>query len=458
MIDIIPSQGLPGARLRVRVSLAHSEPEIWRLLELDASLPLDRVHQVLQAAFQWRDVHLHAFSDDDPDGPRRARAGLRVIPRRWMSQDLLDDGQPGLLETESTIGEALSVASGVLFYEYDFGDGWTHRLELLEAFPATTDAPPALLVRGEQRGPLEDSGGVDRYAELLGVLADPLSEEHPESAAWASYIAGPWHPFDPDRLNVDDVNRELRLLFEPEAPRTLVGILTERLYPGVRGEFRSYLAEAMDGPAEVDAATAERMVRPYAWLLHRIGIDGLQLSAAGWLPPAVVRDAMRELEWEGRWIGAMNREDRTMPILQLRASAQRLGIIRKVKGRLVLNSYSKKDLGNPAALWSRLATLLVLRNRHESRADAAMLLAIAVASGRHSSRRDYLEPLAFGLGALGWTTEDGEDLPDETVNDLIDETWRTLLDLGVFERDARGLGVTGVTEEGRAFARAMLRV
>ncbi len=39
---------------------------------------------------------------------------------------------------------------------------------------------------------------------------------------------------------------------------------------------------------------------------------------------------MRELGWESRWVGKVNREDQTFPILQLRDSAQRLGLLRKL--------------------------------------------------------------------------------------------------------------------------------
>ena len=36
---------------------------------------------------------------------------------------------------------------------------------------------------------------------------------------------------------------------------------------------------------------------------------------AGWLPPAVVREATSELGWAKDWIGKANREDQTLPVL-----------------------------------------------------------------------------------------------------------------------------------------------
>ena len=57
----------PGSMLlQLRVSIVGSEPAIWRLLEIDPSLALDRVHAVIQTAVGWRDSHLHSFTDTDP--------------------------------------------------------------------------------------------------------------------------------------------------------------------------------------------------------------------------------------------------------------------------------------------------------------------------------------------------------------------------------------------------------
>ena len=75
-------------------------------------------------------------------------------------------------------------------------------------------------------------------------------------------------------------------------------------------------------------------VKPYAWLIDRIGVEGLTLTKAGWMPPAVVLEGMTTLGWRDDWIGEANREDLTYPMRELRASAERLRLIRKVKGRL----------------------------------------------------------------------------------------------------------------------------
>lgn len=67
--------------LRAKVSIVGSEPTIWRLLEMDPSLTLDRVHEILQTAVGWRDSHLHSFTDTDPHVRLLAVDGIVREPR-----------------------------------------------------------------------------------------------------------------------------------------------------------------------------------------------------------------------------------------------------------------------------------------------------------------------------------------------------------------------------------------
>ena len=183
---------------RIRISIVRSEPEIWRLLEVRSSLSLADVHQVIQIAFGWRDSHLHQFTAAD---------GQRWADERWIEED--EDGKD---ERTVTLAEVLGEESGPLAYEYDFGDGWVHQVELIEViFDAIS--PRALLIRGERRGPLEDSGGIHGYAEKLQILASPDDPEHQDVRDWVDGALAPRETrFDPDALDVDRVNRALARL------------------------------------------------------------------------------------------------------------------------------------------------------------------------------------------------------------------------------------------------------
>ncbi|MHA7284495.1 plasmid pRiA4b ORF-3 family protein [Arthrobacter sp. TMS2-4] len=466
--------------LRVMVCLEGSEPAIWRLLDLDPALTLDRVHEVLQVAVGWRDAHLHSFTDTDPYQRVRPVNGISPEPRRWVPQDLLEDSDGALPERDVTIGAILNPGSGPVFYEYDFGDSWTHRLDLTEILPAPAGAPRARLVDGARRAPLEDSGGIDRYHELLDALVDPGHEDHDDLTAWVAWVTGPWQDFDPDQLDVDAVNTELGQLFTAHTDtvsgtvndtvgnavggtvdrsgagsRSMVRDITDRLPAGMRREFRSYLNTAgLDEPALVDAGLAEAMTAPYSWLIRRIGPDGMNLTAAGWLPPAVVHQAMTELGWTEHWPGKANREDQTLPVLRLRGSAQRLGLIRRIKGRLVLTAAAKRLLVDPVGLWQFLAHAITHRHRHDAERDATVLLLIDIAAGKHADWDDCLAAVAFGLGALGWRTRAGAELEPTDVHGLLREPREALRNLGILT--GHGRTPRTIAPQGRAFACAAL--
>ncbi|MEW1808713.1 hypothetical protein [Pseudarthrobacter sp. NPDC080039] len=259
------------------------------------------------------------------------------------------------------------------------------------------------------------------------------------------------------------MNNELTLLLPASSVdvhgsgrQSLTHELTNQIPPGLRREFRSYLrAAGLDGPATVEAEAAEAMTAPYRWLTRRIGPDGLSLTAAGWLPPAVVREAMTELGLAKDWIGKANREDQTLPVLQLRESAQRIGLIRKIKDRLVLTSAAKRLLDDPAGLWHFLARSIAHRHRHDSERDAALLLLLEIAAGKRTSWVRCLEAVSFGLGALGWRSHTGAELEPTTVQALLVDAHEVLLNLGVFD-DLLELKANTVKAAGQAFARAAL--
>ena len=48
-------------QLILKVTLAGSEPKIWRRVEAHSGLTLHELHHVIQCAFDWDDSHLYHF-------------------------------------------------------------------------------------------------------------------------------------------------------------------------------------------------------------------------------------------------------------------------------------------------------------------------------------------------------------------------------------------------------------
>lgn len=460
---------------RIRITLEGSDPEIWRTLDIDASLSLRDLHEAIQVAMGWRMSHLHAFTDADP---RESTLGLVRIGRavrRWSEPDPFGDGPASESDETTTILEAFAF-DGPIFYEYDFGDGWIHRIDLIERGAMASHEPPVALVRGENRAPFEDSGGLYGFREKLDALDDPTHPEHVDIARWVRLTVGPWTPVDPAHFDADAVQAELNLRFAPASAGTAVSDMSG-LVPAQAGrgslhhaspivelatalpvpyriELRAHLQRTGvldDAPA--DPESVERMMAPFHWLIESVGSDGLALTKAGWMPPATVLDGMNRLGWRDRWVGEANREDITWPMRHFRSAAQRMGIVRVYKGRLMLGADAKKALVRPELTW-RLVASRLLRGLGDAERDASTLLLLAIADGTLSAPGAATAAIGFGLEALGWRPRDGYEFTADTVDALTTRVNEVLEDIGVYTgRWSR----TTVTDEGRVFARVALR-
>ncbi len=131
--------------------------------------------------------------------------------------------------------------------------------------------------------------------------------------------------------------------------RSSVADLVERL-----GSTRSLAMLRLIDDAALEGAPPglpeAGVVESYRWLLARVR-DGVRLTQAGYLPPALVAETMQQLGWVDDWISKHNREDQTLPVLDLRDSAQRLGLLRKHRGTLLPTVAGRRVTDDPAGLW-----------------------------------------------------------------------------------------------------------
>jgi hypothetical protein len=94
-------------------------------------------------------------------------------------------------------------------YEYDFGDRWEHEVIVENDTVNINTKYPIYCVEGERACPPEDCGGVDGYAELLRILANPDDPEYGEKSDWLRFVHS--SNFDSERFDPDSCNRGLRV-------------------------------------------------------------------------------------------------------------------------------------------------------------------------------------------------------------------------------------------------------
>jgi hypothetical protein len=227
--------------------------------------------------------------------------------------------------------------------------------------------------------------------------------------------------------------------------------------PGASLVMDLIVGAALDRPVIIDSASVMAAVWPYTWLLGRIGASGIKLTSAGYLPPAVVMEAIGELGWEKDWPGAHNREFHTLPVLELRQSARRMGLIRSNRGLLLRTQLGVRLCQDPGRLWWHVASRLP-EARDEAERDAGLLLLLAVASATPLDVGSAGELLRQGLMALGWReAKSRRPLDGWQAFEAARSTWECLRRLGAIPGNDYGGPAPAPGPAGIAIARAALR-
>ncbi len=174
-LDDLP-QDYPERRLVLHIALEGIDPPIWRRVEVENTLSFEALHHVIQAAMGWEDAHLHEFKVGD----------YRIGMGDSYDNPFDDEVLPGEhVELGQVIGRRRSFS-----YEYDFGDGWRHRITIEKRLPSDPLRKPAALLDGERACPPEDCGGVPGYYNILEAKRTPRSAESREILDWL----GPYQP------------------------------------------------------------------------------------------------------------------------------------------------------------------------------------------------------------------------------------------------------------------------
>jgi hypothetical protein len=174
---------------QIKVTLVGSKPPIWRRLIVKDNTRLDQLHSVLQVAMGWFNSHLHQY---------RVGSSYIGIPDQDIDIDVTDEQMVYLQDIISNVKDNF-------VYEYDFGDGWEHKIVLEKKLPLDSSESP-VVIKGKKACPPEDCGGIWGYSDFLAAIQDPKHEEHEEMLEW---VGG---EFDPDEFDMNFINKKLNEL------------------------------------------------------------------------------------------------------------------------------------------------------------------------------------------------------------------------------------------------------
>jgi hypothetical protein len=182
---------------QMKVTLIDSQPPIWRRLQVESGVTIDRLHDTLQIVMGWSNSHMHGFRVR-----QRAQPGSRP---RWLPVESAD-------EKTMRLSDLLRRPRDWCVYDYDFGDGWAHQLLLEQIVARVPSARYPMVLAGRGACPPEDVGGLSGYYHFLEVIKDPKHPEHDDMWEWAG------GKFDPSAFNVHDVNRAFHGGWGPRRP------------------------------------------------------------------------------------------------------------------------------------------------------------------------------------------------------------------------------------------------
>jgi hypothetical protein len=424
---------------RVRLDLHGAKPPVWRRLELPGDLTLPRLHEVIQAAMGWSNSHLHRF-----------RTGNDHRSPYFVTHFDVDEGEDGTLEDDVRLDQLVADKGDELWYEYDFGDGWDRKLvveEVLEEPPTT-----ARCTGGRMACPPEDCGGIGGYEELAAWVRSGYDDAQLPGVFDDAAHVRDWLPLDwhPDHFDVEEANAALAIaVVEPVEVTVELAELAEQLeHRGIR-LLREVLGRPFShGPTEITDDEAARLTQTYRNFLDVIG-EGVALTAAGYLPPAVVEQFAERSGITGWWIGKANREDQTFPVAQVRDAVRALGLVSVRKGRLSPTTAATRARQDPLVLWRHIVGRLPLGTKDADRQAGWMALAVAGSGVPAEEWRSEISDLLF---AAGWRSGHDRFSPPPAHSPTLD-----VLDQLAGAAHARWGEIEGVDFAVAATARAAIR-
>lgn len=170
-------------------------PPVWRRLEIESDASLSFVSDTIIAAMGWTDSHLHGF---------RVRGETYGTPDLQWGNSVRDERRFELATIAPSVGNTFT-------YDYDYGDGWTHRVVVEAVEPIDPAVVYPRCIKGKRACPPEDCGGPFGYEQLLEALRDPKQDDHGEMLAWSG-------PIDSNEFDLEETNAHLRSLVRSQQP------------------------------------------------------------------------------------------------------------------------------------------------------------------------------------------------------------------------------------------------
>jgi hypothetical protein len=172
---------------QLKISLNHIKPAVWRRFIVDPDIKLPDLHKVIQTVMGWTNSHLHQFVKD----------------KKFYSEPDEDSYNESIDYRKIKLNQILSEEGQSFSYEYDFGDGWEHKIILEKILKNRMQKYP-VCIDGKRNCPPEDCGGPYGYENLLEAISNPEHEDHEDMIEWIG------DDFDSEYFDIEEINEMLK--------------------------------------------------------------------------------------------------------------------------------------------------------------------------------------------------------------------------------------------------------
>lgn len=187
-----------------KIMLEGIKPAIWRRIQVPETYTFWDLHVAIQDSMGWLDYHLHQFKITNS---RTNEKDIIGIP-----DDEWEDAVPTLSGWEIPISSYFSLQTKNADYEYDFGDGWQHKITLEAILSLDPNHKYPTCIAGENACPPEDCGGIWGYENLLKVIKSPNHEEYESMMQWLGDNFNPTE-FNPTSVYFDNPHERWKTAF-----------------------------------------------------------------------------------------------------------------------------------------------------------------------------------------------------------------------------------------------------
>lgn len=176
----------------LHISIAFSDPLIWRRIQVPGEFTLAQLHEVIQKAMGWSNGYVHQFLV----GKICYEPALKTPALRASKRFDENFYKLHLLEEDMRF---------IFTYLYGAGEGWEHQLHLEEIVPAERELKHPLLLSGERACPPETVSDIHEYQTLLKNFETP---GHKQQNQLLQLAGRP--DFDPALFDIEAAKRRLK--------------------------------------------------------------------------------------------------------------------------------------------------------------------------------------------------------------------------------------------------------